>query len=216
MHTALRSAMAFNMKGIIAQKLLKSIKPGVGRVPTVEIMIFNANVRKLILEEKDDKLADAIRIGKEEGMQDFTMSLKQLVDEELIDREVAMEVAPEPRGAEDGPQGHRSKGSGNYLMRRWLSICFLCACASVVALPRAEVRAQDAARRRCGRSGRGGARAVPRPLERPHSIPRLKSPSISWLKLASIWLLFLLWVRSADWVNRDSQLMAWDTACGTQ
>jgi twitching motility protein PilT len=27
-------------------------------------------------------------------MQDFTMSLKQLVDEELIDREVAMEVAP--------------------------------------------------------------------------------------------------------------------------
>ena len=27
-------------------------------------------------------------------MQDFTQSLKKLVDEELIDREVAMEVAP--------------------------------------------------------------------------------------------------------------------------
>ena len=39
MHGALRSAIAFNMRGIIAQKLLKSIKPGVGRVPTVEIMI---------------------------------------------------------------------------------------------------------------------------------------------------------------------------------
>ena len=35
MHSAIRSAMAFNMKAIIAQKLLPSIKPGVGRVPTV-------------------------------------------------------------------------------------------------------------------------------------------------------------------------------------
>lgn len=94
MHGALRSAMAMNMRGIIAQKLLKSIKPGVGRVPTVEIMTFNANVRKMILEEQDHKLGDVIRIGKEDGMQDFTQSLKKLVDDQYIDREVAMEVAP--------------------------------------------------------------------------------------------------------------------------
>ena len=94
MHSALRSAIAMNMRGIVAQKLLKSIKPGVGRVPTVEIMTFSPTVRKLILEEEDHKLGDAIRIGAEDGMQDFTQSLKKLVDEELIDREVAMEVAP--------------------------------------------------------------------------------------------------------------------------
>lgn len=94
MHSALRSAISFNMRGIIAQKLLKSIKPGVGRVPTVEIMTFSPVVRKLVLEEDDDKLPDAIRIGAEDGMQDFTQSLKKLVDDELIDREVAMEVAP--------------------------------------------------------------------------------------------------------------------------
>ena len=40
------------------------------------------------------RLGDAIRVGAEDGMQDFTQSLKKLVDEELIDREVAMEVAP--------------------------------------------------------------------------------------------------------------------------
>jgi twitching motility protein PilT len=94
MHSALRSAIAMNMRGIMAQKLLKSIKPGVGRVPTVEIMNFTPTVRKLILEEEDHKLGDAIRIGAEDGMQDFTQSLKKLVDEGLIDREVAMEVAP--------------------------------------------------------------------------------------------------------------------------
>jgi twitching motility protein PilT len=94
MHPALRSAIAMNMKAIVGQKLLPSIKPGVGRVPTVEIMIFNAIIRKLILEEKDEKLADAIRMCEKEGMQDFTMSLKTLVDIELIDRATAFEVAP--------------------------------------------------------------------------------------------------------------------------
>ncbi len=94
MHGAIRSAIAFNMKGIVAQKLLKSIKPGVGRVPTVEIMTMNPTVQKLILEEMDNKLPDAIRIGKDDGMQDFTMSLKDLIDKELIDRETAFAVAP--------------------------------------------------------------------------------------------------------------------------
>src|SRR6266567_3200128 len=55
MHPALRSAIAFNMRGIVAQKLLPSIKPGVSRVPTVEIMFFNTVVRKLILESQDSK-----------------------------------------------------------------------------------------------------------------------------------------------------------------
>ena len=40
--------------------------------------------RKLILEEQDVKLPDAIRIGKEDGMQDFTMSLKSLVCSPLM------------------------------------------------------------------------------------------------------------------------------------
>lgn len=82
------------MKGIVAQKLLKSIRPGVSRVPTCEVMTFNPIVRKLILEGSDHKLPDAIRMGADDGMQDFTMSLKKLIDEELIDRPSAFAVAP--------------------------------------------------------------------------------------------------------------------------
>jgi twitching motility protein PilT len=98
-HRAIRSALAFNMKCIVAQKLLPSSKEcletyGSARVPTVEIMIFNSTVKKLILEEKDEKLSDAIRIGITEGMQDFTMSLKNLVEMKKIDRATAFEVAP--------------------------------------------------------------------------------------------------------------------------
>jgi twitching motility protein PilT len=112
MHKALRSAIAFNMRGIVAQKLLPSIKPGVSRVPTVEIMFFNSVVRKLVLEEQDNKLADAIRICHLEGMQDFTMSLKDLVDKELIDRETAFEVAPNVDALKMALKGIDVKASG--------------------------------------------------------------------------------------------------------
>ena len=92
MHGAIRSAIAFNMKAIVAQKLLKKL--GGGRVPTCEIMTFSPMITKLVLEGSDEKLPDAIRIGAEDGMQDFTMSLKDLVDKQLIDRPTAMAVAP--------------------------------------------------------------------------------------------------------------------------
>jgi type II secretory ATPase GspE/PulE/Tfp pilus assembly ATPase PilB-like protein len=39
-----------------------------------------------------------------------------------------------------------------------------------------------------------------------HSIPRLKQLSVAWPKLLLVWLLFMIWVKSADWVNRDSQV----------
>jgi len=96
MHAAIRSALVFNMKAIIAQKLLPSIKAGVGRVPTCEIMTFSPTIRKLLMEGQDEKLADAIRISKDDGMQDFTMSLRDLVETDMIDRPTAFEVAPNP------------------------------------------------------------------------------------------------------------------------
>ncbi len=112
MHGAIRSAIAFNMKGIVAQKLLRSIKPGVGRVPTVEIMTFTPMIQKLVLEGKDSKLPDAIRIGVAEGMQDFTMSLKQLIDDELIDRPTAFAVAPNQDALKMALKGIEVKAPG--------------------------------------------------------------------------------------------------------
>jgi twitching motility protein PilT len=93
-HAAIRSAIAFNMKGILAQKLLKSIKPGVSRVPIVEMMFFDVLVRKYVLEEQEHLLADHIKKSAKDGMQDFTMSLKSLIDQQLIDRHDALEIAP--------------------------------------------------------------------------------------------------------------------------
>ena len=83
----------------MAQKLLPTTKEyrektGHTRVPTNEIMRTNPIIRKLILNEEDNKLGSAINMGKEEGMQDFTESLRQLVMAEKIERATAFEVAP--------------------------------------------------------------------------------------------------------------------------
>jgi twitching motility protein PilT len=95
-HNAIRQALANNLKAVVAQKLLPSIKPGVGRVPTNEIMIVNPTIRKLIGEGMDSKLPDAIKIGYLEGMVDFTENLRQLVERGDIDKQTAFEVAPSP------------------------------------------------------------------------------------------------------------------------
>jgi twitching motility protein PilT len=101
MHPAMRQNLAFNLKAIIAQKLLPTTKDwaastGQTRIPLVEIMRMNPIVRKLILAEEDIKLQAAIRLGKEEGMVEFTESLRQLVVAEKIERATAFEVAPNP------------------------------------------------------------------------------------------------------------------------
>jgi twitching motility protein PilT len=93
-HTAIRQALANNLKAVVAQKLIKGLK--VGRVPTNEIMIVNPTIRKLISEGMDNKLSDAIKIGFLEGMVDFTENLRQLVERGDVDKATALEIAPHP------------------------------------------------------------------------------------------------------------------------
>ena len=112
MHPALRSSMGFNLKAIVAQKLLPTIRDTPKRVPIVEIMILNATIRKLILEEKDEKLFDAMRIGKEEGMQMFNDSLYHFVTKEYISRATAFEVSPNVEQLKMMLKGIDVKGPG--------------------------------------------------------------------------------------------------------
>jgi twitching motility protein PilT len=95
-HPAIRQALANNLKAVVAQKLVKGIKPGVSRVPTNEVMIVNPTIRKLIQEQEDKKIPDAIRIGYQEGMVDFNENLRQLCERGDIDKSTAIEFSPNP------------------------------------------------------------------------------------------------------------------------
>lgn len=112
MHPALRSSMGFNLKAIVAQKLLPTIRDTPKRVPIIEVMILNPTIRKLIHEEKDEKLFDAMRIGKEEGMQMFNDSLYHFVTKEYISRSTAFEVSPNVEQLKMMLKGIDVKGPG--------------------------------------------------------------------------------------------------------
>jgi twitching motility protein PilT len=111
-HGAVRQSLGFNLKAVVAQKLLPSIIPGVHRVPTNEIMIITPRIKELILKGEDSKLLDAIRANYADGMVDFNENLRQLVEFGRIDRATALEFSPNPDQLKMALKGIKVAASG--------------------------------------------------------------------------------------------------------
>lgn len=109
---AMRQALEFNLKAVICQKLIKSVSPKTPVVPTVEIMITNPSIRKLIREERDNEIIDVVRSSYDAGMVDFTEHLRRLVETGFIDHATAYEAAPNPDELRMALKGIRSSGAG--------------------------------------------------------------------------------------------------------
>ena len=92
----IRDMFAYSMKAIIYQRLLKSLREDVHRVPAVEILLNNPIVTKRILEGREVELTDIIRQCEGEGMLDLNSSLVELVNKEYIHPRSAMEAARNP------------------------------------------------------------------------------------------------------------------------
>lgn len=93
-----RKIMAYQMRAIVYQKLLPTLKPDIFRIPALEILINTAVVRKYILEGREPELVDVLKsqeaIGI--GMSDFNGSLVKLVETEFIHTRVALDATPNP------------------------------------------------------------------------------------------------------------------------
>jgi twitching motility protein PilT len=90
----LRRQIATNLQAVICQRLVPAIQGGV--VPAVEIMINTPMVRKLIEENRLDKLSAAVETGTEDGMQTFNQALYKLVKAKMITEEEALAKATNP------------------------------------------------------------------------------------------------------------------------
>jgi twitching motility protein PilT len=106
----IRQSLSFNLRAIICQKLLPSVKPGVQRVPAVEILLANPSVRRLIESHRETEIIDVIRSSYSDGMQDFTEHLRSLVEAEFIDHQTAYEAAPNPEELRMRLKGIRAGG----------------------------------------------------------------------------------------------------------
>jgi len=100
-----RTSLQFNLRAIICQKLLPSIKEGVPRVPALEIMLNSPPIQKAIEDCEDDRLIDIIRSSKNEGMCDFNHSLYGLIKSGMVDADAAIAASPNPQALEANLQG---------------------------------------------------------------------------------------------------------------
>ena len=92
---SIRQSLAFNLKAIIAQKLVPSVKEEVSRVPINEVLVSTPMVRKLIVEQRDSDLPVLISAGNE-GMQSFNDSLQKFIEQGYVDTKTAYQYSPNP------------------------------------------------------------------------------------------------------------------------
>jgi twitching motility protein PilT len=107
-----RQTLSLTIKAVISQVLLPSIKEGVDRIPAIEILLANPTVRKLISEEREADLPAVIRSCQNEGMQDFTSSLCELIKNGSVDPKEAYRYAPNLEELKMALKGIRTSTSG--------------------------------------------------------------------------------------------------------
>ncbi len=91
----IRESLSNNLVAIISQRLVTKAFGG-GRVPAWEIMINNAVISKLILEDKLEKLPGVIAGSTNEGMSTFNQCLLQLVNDGQVSEEDALAASDNP------------------------------------------------------------------------------------------------------------------------
>ncbi|MBA7517749.1 Twitching mobility protein [subsurface metagenome] len=107
-----RQTLSLTIRAIISQILLPCIREGVDRIPAVEILLGNSTVRKLIAEEREADLPSVIRSCQNEGMQDFTYHLVELIKNGSIDPKDAYHYAPNKDELKMALKGIRGSVSG--------------------------------------------------------------------------------------------------------
>jgi twitching motility protein PilT len=98
-----RRQIAGTLQAVICQRMVLSLQGGM--VPALEILINSGTVRKLIEENRLDKLPAAIETGTDDGMQNFNQALFTLVQQGKVSQEEALAKATNAQALEMNFQG---------------------------------------------------------------------------------------------------------------
>jgi len=93
-----RRQLAATLQAVVCQRMVMTISGEV--TPALEIMINTPTVRKLLEENRLDKLGAAIETGVEDGMQNFNQALFQLVKDRKVSEKEALAKATNPQALE--------------------------------------------------------------------------------------------------------------------
>jgi twitching motility protein PilT len=94
----IRRQLAGTLRGVVCQRMVGTVD---GKVtPALEIMINSPIVRKMIEENRLDKLSAAIETGEDDGMLTFNQSLFNLVKSGRVTQKEALTKASNPAALE--------------------------------------------------------------------------------------------------------------------
>jgi len=111
-HEFIRSSLSNSLVAVCCQKLLPAVDPKVARVPATEVLLANSLVREKIRHGEDEDLPDIIASSISDGMRNFTYSLAELLDRELVYYDVAMQYAPNREALQSSIQGIKTSSHG--------------------------------------------------------------------------------------------------------
>jgi twitching motility protein PilT len=94
----IRRQLAGTLQAVICQRMATAMGGGV--TPALEIMINTPTVKKLIEENRLDKLPAAIETGSDDGMLTFNQALFQLVKDRKVSEKEALAKASNPQALE--------------------------------------------------------------------------------------------------------------------
>src|ERR1041385_3429359 len=94
----IRRQLAGTLRAVICQRMTATVTNSM--TPALEILINTPTVKKLIEENRLDKLPAAIETGTEDGMLTFNQALFNLVKEEKVSKEEALAKASNPQALE--------------------------------------------------------------------------------------------------------------------
>jgi len=90
-----RRQLAETLHAVICQRMVPTLSGGIN--PALEIMINTSTVKKLISENRLEKLAAAIETGTQDGMLTFNEALYNLVKQGKVNKEEALGKATNPQ-----------------------------------------------------------------------------------------------------------------------
>src|SRR5439155_22832606 len=93
-----RRQLAGTLRAVICQRMVTTVTGSV--TPALEVMINNGTVKKLMEENRVDKLPAAIETGSDDGMLSFNQSLFNLVKEGKVTEKDALAKASNPQALE--------------------------------------------------------------------------------------------------------------------
>lgn len=110
-HAFIRSSLANSLRAIMCQRLVPGVEEGT-RYPATEVLVANSVVKRKILEEQDEDLHGVLHSYREDGMRDYTYSLVELVENDKILRDIAMDYAPNREALRSMLKGIDAASSG--------------------------------------------------------------------------------------------------------